>query len=68
VNGFLTSWFGIVFLLLPSLAAFWYHLLNGIRHLMWDTGNGLDIPSVYTSGYVVLAGTAALTLLTLIVA
>jgi succinate dehydrogenase / fumarate reductase, cytochrome b subunit len=67
-DGFLTSWFGIIFLLLPSLVAFWYHFLNGIRHLTWDMCVGLDIPSVYKTGYAVLAGTAVLTLLTLIIA
>jgi succinate dehydrogenase / fumarate reductase, cytochrome b subunit len=66
-NGFLTSWFGLL-LLVPSLAAFWYHFLNGVRHLMWDTGHGLEIPQVYSSGYIVLGLTAALTVLTLIVA
>jgi succinate dehydrogenase / fumarate reductase, cytochrome b subunit len=67
-DGFLTSWFGIIVLLLPSLVAFWYHFLNGIRHLTWDTGFGLDIPTVYMTGYAVLAGTVVLTLLTLIIA
>jgi succinate dehydrogenase / fumarate reductase cytochrome b subunit len=68
IDGFLTSWFGFLFVLLPSLVAFWYHFLNGIRHLMWDAGYGLDLPTVYRSGYAVLAGTAVLTLITLIVA
>jgi succinate dehydrogenase / fumarate reductase, cytochrome b subunit len=67
-DGFLTSWFGIIFLLLPSLAAFWYHFLNGIRHLAWDTGFGFEIPMVYKTGYAVLAGTVVLTLLTLLIA
>jgi hypothetical protein len=31
-------------------------------------GVGLDIPSVYKTGYAVLAGTVVLTLLTLIIA
>lgn len=31
-----------------------YHLLNGIRHLAWDTGWGLEIPKVYRTGYTVL--------------
>lgn len=30
-----------------------YHLLNGIRHLLWDIGLGFDIPEVYRSGYTV---------------
>ena len=40
-----------------------YHLLNGIRHLLWDGGWGMDIPEVYRSGYTVFALTAVLTAL-----
>lgn len=32
-----------------------YHLLNGIRHLLWDAGWGFEIPQVYKSGYTVVA-------------
>lgn len=38
-----------------------YHLLNGIRHLLWDAGHGMEIPEVYRSGYVVAALTVVLT-------
>jgi len=40
-----------------------YHLCNGIRHLVWDSGHGFAIPAVYRSGRVVLVATAVLTLL-----
>ena len=40
--------------------AFYFHALNGVRHLLWDSGFGLELPSVYRSGYVVLAGTLVL--------
>lgn len=40
-----------------------YHLLNGIRHLMWDAGIGFEIPEVYRSGYTVLALAGVLTAL-----
>jgi len=30
-----------------------YHLLNGIRHLLWDTGWGFEIRTVYASGIAV---------------
>ena len=47
--------------------ALFYHLLNGIRHLAWDAGWGLDIKRTYQSGWAVVvlafAGTAALWLL-----
>jgi succinate dehydrogenase / fumarate reductase cytochrome b subunit len=67
-DGVLTSWPVVILIWVPSLAAFWYHFLNGIRHLAWDTGWGFDIPTVYKSGYAVLGGTAVLTLMTLVVA
>ena len=31
-----------------------YHLLNGIRHLMWDAGKGFELPEIYRSGRLVL--------------
>lgn len=31
-----------------------YHLLNGLRHLMWDTGAGLDLGTARTTGYAVV--------------
>ena len=60
MQGFLGSWIGLVLLFGWSLALF-YHLCNGIRHLWWDIGRGLDLPSVYAGGWAVLAGTAVLT-------
>lgn len=38
-----------------------YHYINGIRHLMWDSGRGLTINGVYTSGYISLAVAIVLT-------
>lgn len=38
-----------------------YHLLNGIRHLLWDMGRGFAIPDVYRSGYAVAGLTVLLT-------
>ena len=55
------SVFGRV-LLLGWTLSFFYHLANGIRHLWWDTGRGLDLPSVYRSGYAVLGFTVAASL------
>ena len=56
----LGSWVGRILLFGWSVALF-YHLCNGLRHLWWDTGRGLDLRSVYAGGWVVLAGTAVLT-------
>jgi succinate dehydrogenase / fumarate reductase cytochrome b subunit len=38
-----------------------YHLANGIRHLVWDTGHGLDVKSANASAVLVLAFAAAAT-------
>ncbi len=43
---------------------FYYHLCNGIRHLVWDTVRGLELSSLRSSGYIVIAATVLLTLLT----
>ena len=48
--------FGYSFLL-------FYHASNGVRHLGWDIGRGLAIPSLYRNGYIVLAVTALFTAL-----
>lgn len=42
---------GIFFGLLFCL---YYHLYNGIRHLIWDNGGALDISKVYQTGYMVV--------------
>ena len=49
-------------LLLGWSIAFFYHLLNGIRHLAWDAGWGFELPAAYKTGYAVLIGTALLTI------
>jgi succinate dehydrogenase / fumarate reductase cytochrome b subunit len=66
VDGLLTSILGHL-ILIGSLAALWYHMLNSIRHLIWDTGRMMDVETVEKSSYVVFAGTAVLTLLTIII-
>lgn len=63
VDGILSSWFGVV-ILGASLWALWFHLLNGVRHLVWDTGRGFDLDSVTTSGWAVVAGSVVLTVIT----
>jgi len=41
--------------------AFFYHLSNGARHLLWDTGRGLEKAQANTSSWLVLVVTVALT-------
>lgn len=65
-DGFITSWFGGLIMLL-SVWALWYHTLAGIRHLIWDTGRGFEIKEAETMGYIVIGGSFVLTLLTIII-
>jgi len=51
-----------IILFLWTLGLF-YHLFNGIRYLFWSYGIGMDLKTVYSSGYLVII----LTLLTTIV-
>ena len=38
-----------------------YHLCNGIRHLFWDVGAGLELNQVYRSGIIMLIASFVLT-------
>lgn len=67
VQRFLGSWFGHLLLWGFTFSLF-YHLANGIRHLLWDFGWGFEIPQVRLSGLVTVAVAAGLTLITLIAA
>lgn len=51
------------FMLFGWLFSFVYHFLNGVRHLKWDMGYGLEMKSVYRTGYVVVGGSLLLTVL-----
>jgi succinate dehydrogenase / fumarate reductase cytochrome b subunit len=39
-----------------------YHLFNGIRYLFWTYGLGMDLKTVYLSGYIVIVLTILSTL------
>ena len=61
----ITSWFGdLVFLL--SLWALWYHMLGGLRHLIWDTGRGLELKAAERMGWMMIIGSLLLTAFTVI--
>ena len=62
---FFGSWLGLL-MLLGWTFCFFFHLLNGIRHLVWDTGHGFDLPTTYASGWSVVAASAALTVVAFI--
>lgn len=57
--GWFAGWLGRV-TLIACVLSLAYHLFNGIRHLVWDTGRALDIRSAYTAGWLVLAATVLL--------
>ncbi len=64
-DGILTSWLGDL-VMLGSLWALWYHFLTGLRHLYWDTGRGLDLPTAKMLGWVAVFGSFILTALTVV--
>lgn len=41
-------------MVIGSVFSLWFHFFNGLRHLAWDVGRGLELSSAYTSGYVTL--------------
>ncbi|MEM6902253.1 MAG: succinate dehydrogenase, cytochrome b556 subunit [Pseudomonadota bacterium] len=51
--GLFGSIFGRFLLFCWSLSVF-YHLCNGIRHMIWDVGYGLELRDAYKSGYAVM--------------
>ena len=62
-NGFVTSWFGDLVMFF-SVLGLWYHTLAGVRHLIWDNGIGLDIPTAEKLGWACIGGSVLLTLIT----
>ena len=61
INVFQNSFVKLVLFL--AIFGLSYHLCNGIRHLAWDAGYGLDLDSSYKSGYAVVAISLGITLL-----
>ena len=58
-----SAWYGKL-LLLGLLFSIYYHLCNGIRHLGWDLGRGLDLATTYVTGYIVVFLSVLLTIAT----
>lgn len=61
-QAFIGSVIGRILLFGFTIALF-YHLSNGIRHLVWDAGYGFELSTVAKSGWAVLIATVVLTLL-----
>lgn len=65
--GFLGSWFGQI-LLFGWTLALTYHFVNGLRHLVWDAGWGLELAMAQKTGWATVAATGILTVLIWIIA
>jgi succinate dehydrogenase / fumarate reductase cytochrome b subunit len=50
-----------LFMIFGWTVALYYHLFNGIRHLIWDTARMLSLRGAYRSGYAVLLFTVLAT-------
>ena len=61
-QGFIGSWLGKLLLLGWSFSLF-FHLVNGIRHLVWDTGHGYSIKAMNSSSWVIVAASIVLTVI-----
>ena len=62
----LTSWFGDIVLFL-SMCALWFHFMNGIRHLIWDTGSHFGQKTVNRSAIIGLVAAAVMVVVTVII-
>lgn len=63
----LTSPIGQIVLFAVTFA-FFLHLCGGIRHLVWDSGYGFELRTIYASGWAVVAMSVVLTVATWILA
>lgn len=64
----LSTWLGGVLgklVIAASVFSFSFHLLGGIRHLIWDAGWMLEISQVRISGWLAIIGSILLSLLVL---
>jgi succinate dehydrogenase / fumarate reductase cytochrome b subunit len=61
-QAFWGSWIGILLLFGWTFSLF-FHLSNGVRHLVWDAGYGFELDTAYRSGWAVLIAAAALTII-----
>lgn len=67
MSGIANSWFGS-FVLFGFTLTLYYHMANGIRHLFWDAGIGLELETAKKSGNVCVIAAAVLSVLTWMVA
>ncbi len=65
-NAVCTSWFGDLVFAASALGV-WYHYLAGLRHLYFDAGHGLDVPTAEKLGWGIIIGSVVLTILTILI-
>jgi len=58
---FFGSWIGVLALLGWTWALF-FHLCNGIRHLVWDTGRSFELANAEIGAFLVIVVSTTLTL------
>ena len=66
VNGFFGSFIGRL-ILFGYTWALVHHMLGGIRHLVWDTGRGLEKETTTKIAYATIAGSIVITVVLWIV-
>lgn len=66
-SGFIASPIGLV-LMFGWTAALWYHLFNGIRHLIWDGARMLSLQQSYSSANLVIGASIGATIVTWVLA
>ena len=66
LNEHINAWYGQIGLI-AFVFSLYYHLANGIRHLFWDAGIGLNIETTYKTGYAVIAISIILTVITFLI-
>ncbi len=66
IHNLLSSWFGLI-ILIGITFSLYYHLCNGIRHMIWDLGLSMDKQSLTTTGFIVLIMSLFLTFLTWVI-
>jgi succinate dehydrogenase / fumarate reductase cytochrome b subunit len=66
-SDFMGSFLGLLILFGFSVALF-FHLCNGIRHLLWDAGKNFSIEATKRTNTFVIAGTVVLTAIAWLIA
>ncbi len=67
VQGAIYSWIGQIVLFVFTFA-FFLHLCGGIRHLIWDTVHAFELRQIYIGGWLAVAASVVLTIITWVVA